>query len=216
MKNNKEVKVNNEFNFQPKPLKKGQTGLQEMSLLQGQYQEYIVTKTGYLVAVLSGTGINLDLLNEYEQTDIFEEYNAFLMANVAEAKGEIFQFLDMTVPVDFKPFILSWKKRYIDVKESDPDNEVLHNLIASYVDHYEREDSNHEMTTQEHFIVLKEKIKEKDYRSLQLAEKNLDEKVNIFKKSLETQFQHYDLIIRKLTGTEYKNVLHLFLNFNQA
>ncbi|MCY8497754.1 TrsD/TraD family conjugative transfer protein [Bacillus atrophaeus] len=205
-----------DFDFQPKELQKGQKTLQEMSIIQGQYQEYIVTKTGYLVTILSGTGVNLDLLNEYEQTDIFEEYNAFLMANVAEARGEVFQFLDMTIPVDFKPYILSWKKRYIEVKEEEPENELVRQLVASYIDHYEQEDAKHEMTTQGHFVVLKEKIKDKNYKSLQLAEKNLDEKAKNAKKSLETQFQHYDLLLRKMNAAECKRVLYLFMNFNQS
>ncbi|KKE78664.1 conjugal transfer protein [Bacilli bacterium] len=205
-----------EFNFKPKELNKGRESLQDMSLLQGQYQEYIVTKTGYLVSILSGTGINLDLLNEYEQTDVFEEYNAFLMSHVAESKGEIFQFLDMTVPVDFKPYILSWRKRYLEFKNTNPDNKIVANLIASYIDHYENEDANHEMTTQEHYVVLKEKIKDKNFMSLQFAEKNLSEKVEVIRKSLESQFQHYDLQVRKLNGYECKKVLHLFMNFNQS
>lgn len=203
-----------EFSFEPKKISKGKT-IQEMSLIQGQYQEYIVTKTGYLVTVLSGTGINLDLLNEYEQTDVFEEYNAFLMSNVAEVKDEIFQFLDMTVPVDFKPFILSWRKRYLEVKNDKAVNEVAKNLIASYVEHYEDQDSQSDMTTQEHYIVLREKIKHKDFKSLQLAESNLSEKAWVFKKALEDQFQHYDLIINILTGNQTRNVLHLFMNFNK-
>src|SRR5699024_11523724 len=56
--------------------------------MQGQYQEYIVTKTGYLITILSGTGVNLDLLNEYEQTDIFDEYNAFLMRSEERRVGK--------------------------------------------------------------------------------------------------------------------------------
>lgn len=208
--------VSNRFEFDPKGLSKGKQTLQDMSLLQGQYHEYIVTKTGYLVTILSGTGINLDLLNEYEQTDVFEEYNAFLMANVAESSGDVFQFLDMTAPVDFKPYILSWKKEYLSVIKREPENKVLRNLIASYINTYEMEDAAHEMTTKEHFVVLKEKIKDKDYKSLQFAEKNLGEKAEVFKKSLESQFSHYDLLIRKLNGAECKNVLHLFMNFNKA
>lgn len=205
-----------EFNFKPEELKKGKRSLQDMSMMQGQYQEYIVTKTGYLITILSGTGVNLDLLNEYEQTDIFDEYNAFLMSHVAESKGEVFQFLDMTVPVDFKPYILSWKKRYLEYKDNEPNDKVVANLIASYINHYEIEDANHEMTTQEHYVVLKEKIKDKNYMSLQFAEKNLTEKADVIRKSLESQFQHYDLQIRKLNAQECKNVLHLFMNFNAS
>src|SRR5699024_11992575 len=125
-----------------------------------------------------------------------------LMSNVAEVREDIFQFLDMTVPVDFKPYILSWRSRYLDVKETDPDNKVLHNLIASYVEHYEIEDEKSDMTTQEHYIILKEKIKDKNYKSLQLAEGNLTEKARNFKKALEDQFQHYDLLINILSGNE--------------
>lgn len=186
-----------------------------MSFLHGLFHEYVVTKTGYLVAILEGSGINLDLLSEYEQTDVFEEYNAFLMSHVAESKGEVFQFLDMTVPVDFRPYVLSWKKRYLDFKSKEPNNKVVANLIASYVNYYEEKESESEMTTQEHYIVLREKIKDKHLKSLEIAESNLTEKAEIIRRSLETQFQHYDLKIRKLNGNECKTTLHLFLNFNK-
>lgn len=204
-----------EFSFEPKALSKGKESLQEMSLLKGQYNDYVVTKTGYLVTVLSGTGINLDLLSDFEQTDVFDEYNAFLMGNVAESRGEIFQFLDMTVPVDFKPYVLGWKNRYLKAKEEQPENEVLSNLIASYILHYEDQDNNHEMNTQEHYVVLREKIKDKNYNSLQFAEKNLNEKAQVMIRALESQFEGYDLIINRLNGQESKKVLHLFMNFNQ-
>lgn len=205
-----------QFVFEPMPLEKGKKALQDMSLIQGQYQEYLVVKTGYLVAILEGSGLNLDLLSEYEQTDVFEEYNSFLMSNVAESKNDFFQFLDMTVPVNLKPYLNSWKARYLDAKEQQPDNKVLHNLIASYVDKFEKEEANHDMSTQSHYIVVRQKIKDKTYKALQFAEKNLNEQTQNIKRALEDQFQDYNLNVKKLNGEECKDVLYLFTNYNRA
>ena len=70
------------FDYEPQQLDLGKASIHDMSLIQAQYYDFLVTKTGYLVCLLKGTGINLDLLNASEQEDVFNEFNAFLMSTV--------------------------------------------------------------------------------------------------------------------------------------
>lgn len=71
------------FDYEPQQLDIGKESLHDMSLIQAQYYDFMVTKTGYLVCLLKGTGINLDLLNASEQEDVFNEFNAFLMRRIS-------------------------------------------------------------------------------------------------------------------------------------
>ena len=59
-------------------------------------------------------GVNMDLLAEYEQNNLFEDYRAFLMSN----NNESLQTISMTVPLDLKRFNIYWKKRYLNIKAS--------------------------------------------------------------------------------------------------
>jgi len=198
----------------PQTLKGDQNlSIQDMSLIQSQYLEFIVLKTGHLVAALSSSGINLELFSEYEQTDIFDDYGAFLISNFSHADAEDIQFNDMTVPVDFNPYLIGWKKRYIEaVKAGD---RIKQHLIASYLTHYEEISQRSEMTTKEHIIVLQEKLKDNQMESLESAAQNLLERSNEFIKALESTFERYELRCRLLTAKEYKEKLYLFLNFNR-
>lgn len=199
---------------QPGKLKGDQNqSIQDMSLIQSQYHEFIVLKNGYLVAALSSSGINLELFSEYEQTDIFDDYGAFLISNFSHADAEEIQFNDMTVPVDFNPYLIGWKKRYMEAVNQG--NKVKQHLIASYLTHYEQISQKSEMTTKEHIIVLREKIKDNKMVTLENAAQNLLERSNEFIKALESTFERYELHCRLLTAKEYKEKLYLFLNFNR-
>lgn len=187
--------------------------IQDMSMIHSQYHEFLVLKNGYLVAALSSSGINLELFSSYEQTDLFDDYGAFLISNFAQANSEDIQFNDMTVPVDFNPYLIGWKKRYIDaVDRGDP---VKQHLIASYIDHYERISQKSEMTTKEHLIILREELKDQSIDSLEHAAKHLLERSNDFMKALESTFERYELRCRLLNANEYKDKLYLFMNFNK-
>ena len=77
------------FDDEPKTLDKGKQSLQGMSLIEAQYNDFLVTKRGYLVVLLKVTGINLDLLTTTEQEDVFDEFNAFLMSTLGENSEEV-------------------------------------------------------------------------------------------------------------------------------
>ena len=98
-----------------------------MSLIKSIYQGYVVTKTRYLVAIIETTGINLELLNEEEQSYAFETSDTFLMNTLGDSSKEKQQYLDLPCPVNFEHYIFTYKKRYL--QETNP---ARKQLIASY------------------------------------------------------------------------------------
>lgn len=202
------------FDYEPKALSKGKQSLQEMSLIEAQYNDFLVTKRGYLVVLLKVSGINLDLLTTTEQEDVFDEFNAFLMSTLGENSGEMQQYLDITMPVDFSEYVLFWQHRYLTVLEEEPENEAKLALIASYVDTYTTIASSQEMTTKRHIVVLHEKIAKKHLASLEQTAIQLEEKVTLFIRQLENALSTYDVEARQLTAKECRDVLQHLMNFS--
>lgn len=210
---------NYEFTFVPSQLNKGKRSLEEMSVIQGQYQDYIVTKTGYLLSMIEVSGVNLDLLNAQEQADVFDDYNAFLIATLNEGTAQQ-QYIDKTTPVNLTNYVLFWKKRYLTVKEQQsqlPAQErgtltPMLNLIASYVHYYQELMANKEMTTKQHLIVISEKIKDKTFKSLEHARKELGDHSKGIIKAIGDTLGDYDIRARQLRGQEYKQVLKSLIN----
>lgn len=202
------------FDDEPKTLDKGKQSLQDMSLIAAQYNDFLVTKRGYLVVLLKVTGINLDLLTTTEQEDVFDEFNAFLMSTLGENSEEVQQYLDITMPVDFSDYILFWQHRYLSVLEEEPENEAKLALIASYVDTFSGVASSQEMTTKTHIVVLHEKIPKKHLASLEQTAIHLEEKVLLFIRQLENALSTYDVEARQLTAKECRKVLQHLLNFS--
>jgi hypothetical protein len=202
------------FDDEPKTLDKGKQSLQDMSLIEAQYNDFLVTKRGYLVVLLKVTGINLDLLTTTEQEDVFDEFNAFLMSTLGENSEEVQQYLDITMPVDFSEYILFWQHRYLTVLEEEPENEAKLALIASYVDTFSAIASSQEMTTKTHIVVLHEKIPKKYLASLEQTAIHLEEKVLLFIRQLENALSTYDVEARQLTAKECREVLQHLLNFS--
>ncbi|UYB50072.1 conjugal transfer protein (plasmid) [Lysinibacillus capsici] len=202
------------FDDEPKKLDKGKQSLQDMSLIEAQYNDFLVTKRGYLVVLLKVTGINLDLLTTTEQEDVFDELNAFLMSTLGENSEEVQQYLDITMPVDFSEYILFWQHRYLTVLEEEPENKAKLALIASYVDTFSGVASSQEMTTKTHIVVLHEKIPKKHLASLEQTAIHLEEKVLLFIRQLENALSTYDVEARQLTAKECREVLQHLLNFS--
>ncbi|WDV09353.1 TrsD/TraD family conjugative transfer protein [Lysinibacillus irui] len=202
------------FDDEPKTLDKGKQSLQDMSLIAAQYNDFLVTKRGYLVVLLKVTGINLDLLTTTEQEDVFDEFNAFLMSTLGENSEEVQQYLDITMPVDFSDYILFWQHRYLTVLEEEPENEAKLALIASYVDTFSGVVSSQEMTTKTHIVVLHEKIPKKHLASLEQTAIHLEEKVLLFIRQLENALSTYDVEARQLTAKECRKMLQHLLNFS--
>lgn len=198
-----------EFTFEPRTINKGKETIDDMSLIKSIYQGYVVTKTGYLVAIIETTGINLELLNEEEQSYAFETYNTFLMNTLGDSSKEKQQYLDITMPVNFEDYILAYKKRYL--QETNP---ARKQLIASYIDYFNSKVYRNEMSTKCHLLVIREKITDKSLTSLDKKVSDLDEKVNHYINRLEDAFEQHDLQAKKLYADEIIAVLKNLFNYN--
>lgn len=202
-----------EFTFVPKPIK-GKETISDMSLIHGMYKGYVVTKTGYLVALIEATGINLELLHEEEQTDVFDTFNSFLMSTLGDSSDEKQQYLDMTIPVDFDDYILSYKKRYLKEVESENPNMERAKLIASYIDDLIQKKNSQEMSTKKHLMVIRHKIKDKTISALDISVRDLDDKVTQYISRLEDAFDGYDLQAKKLYADEVLTINKNLMNFS--
>jgi len=199
-----------EFTFKPRPInQKGNETIDDMSLIQGMYKGYIVTKTGYLVAIIEMSGINLELLNNKEQTYAFETFNTFLMNTLGDSSNEQQQYFDMTMPVKFDDYILSYKKRYLE--EKNPERKKL---IASYIDDFNDKTVNNTMSTKRHFLVIKEKITDKSLENLEAKVQDTNEKVSNYINRLQDNFEQYDLQAKKLYPDEIIEILKNQFNYN--
>lgn len=202
-----------EYTYEPRKINNGKQTITDMSNIQAIYQNFLVTKTGYLVAIIETSGINLELLNEEEQTDVFDTYNTFLMTTLGDSSKEQQQYLDMTIPVDFNDYLLSYKKRYLDELEKDHGNAERAKLIASYIDDVTQKIQAQEMSTKKHLLVVKQPIKNKTYIHLNKASIDLNDKVTQYINRLEDAFDGYDLQAKKLHSDEIMAVLKNMMNF---
>lgn len=208
----KEKETNNDLQFSWKPRtinSKGKETIDDMSLIFAPYEDYLVTKTGYLVALIEITGINLELLNNAEQNYAFELFNTFLMNTLGDNSDEIQQYLDITMPVNFEDFILSYKKRYLT-----EENPARKRLIASYIDDMIDKTNHKEMNTKKHILVIREPLKDKTLANLEQKARDLDEKTRNYIAKLEDTFEQHDLQAKKLFADEVQKVLKNLFNFN--
>ncbi|MDN6501796.1 MAG: conjugal transfer protein, partial [Tetragenococcus koreensis] len=187
--------------------------IDEMSMIQGLYQNYEVTKTGNLIAILEISGVNLDLLNDSEQENVFEEYSAFLMSTVGEGINDSIQFIEPTIPVDMNNYLNGLKKNYLKLKRESPEQTFKIQLLASYIDHYTEIQNSKSMTTKQHLLVIKVPIKDKTFESLELAASLLDEKTEQIKRDLQNSMIDYDLSVKTLNAREISNILQNLINF---
>ena len=187
--------------------------LQDISPIEGIYSDFVLLKTSELIVMIKVDGVNMDLLAEYEQNSLFEDYGAFLMSN----SNESLQTVSMTVPLDLKGYNLYWKKRYLDIKNSKTENleskKHLQQLIAANCLHYQDIALNSELTTQQHIVVLSQKIQKRTLTELSKAEKELREKMLKVKNSIESMLESYDVNLEILSTKETILTLHRFIDF---
>lgn len=198
-----------EFTWRPRKINKHSETIEDMSIIQAPYMDFVVTKTGYLISMIEISGINLELLNDEEQTYVFDTYNAFLMNTLGDNSSETQQYLDMTMPVDFDRYILSYKKRYL--LENNP---ARKRLIASYIYDLQEKIRHNEMSTKRHILVIKEKIKESSLLALESSASELNAKILTYQNRLEDDFESYDVQAKKLYADEIQIILKHLINFN--
>lgn len=213
LKNTKAKKSKLEWNYQPPKINGGKQTIDDMSLVAGMYENYEVTKTGNLVGILEVSGINLDLLNDNEQQDVFSDYGAFLMSTLGEGVDDSLQFIEPTIPVNMTEWLNGLKRKYLDLKNKHPEEEFKIQLIASYLDHFTTVQNSKNMTTKQHLLIVKVPIKDKTMESLDLAVNNLDEKINQVKRDLENALTDFDLTAKVLSSQEVQEILKNLINF---
>ena len=166
------------FTWKPRPInKKGKETINDMSLIQATYEDVVITKTGYLIGMIEMTGINLELLNDEEQEDTFDTFNAFLMNTLGDSSNEVQQYIDTTSPVNIDDYLLSYKKRYLT-----EENSAKKQLIASYIYDINQKSKAKEMNTKRHILIVKEKITDKSLVSLENKAQDLKDKIRNYKK----------------------------------
>lgn len=198
------------FTWQPRPInKKGKETINDMSLIQSTYQDILITKTGYAVGMIEISGINLELLNDEEQTDTFDTFNTFLINTLGDSSNEVQQWIDTTSPVNIDDYLLSYKKRYLM-----EENEAKKQLIASYIQDLTQKSKAKEMNTKRHILIVKEKITDKSLVSLETKAQDLKDKIRNYISRLENSFEQYDLQAKQLFADEVKQVLKNQMNYN--
>lgn len=190
--------------------------LQDISPIEGIYSDFVLLKTNELIVMIKVEGVNMDLLAEYEQNSLFEDYGAFLMST----NNESLQTVSMTVPLDLKQYNKYWKKRYLEVKNSKMENleakKHLQQLIAANCLHYQNIELNSELTTQQHLVVLNQKIDKRTLVELGKAEKELRGKMAKVKNSLESMLEAHDVNLEILSTKETISTLHRFIDFKYS
>jgi len=190
--------------------------LQDISPIEGIYSDFVLLKSDELIVMIKVEGVNMDLLAEYEQNSLFEDYGAFLMSNTNES----LQTVSMTVPLDLKRYNLYWKKRYLDIKNSKMENteakKHLKQLIVANCLHFQEIALNSELTTQQHIVVLSQKLKRRTLIELGNAEDQLREKMVKVKNSIESMLEAYDVNLEILSTKEIISTLHRFIDFKYS
>lgn len=213
LKNTKVKKSKLAWDYEPPKINGGKQTIDDMSLVAGMYENYEVTKTGNLVGILEVSGINLDLLNDNEQQDVFSDYGAFLMSTLGEGVDDSLQFIEPTIPVNMTEWLNGLKRKYLDLKNNHPEAKFKIQLIASYLDHFTTVQNSKNMTTKQHLLTVKVPIKDKTMASLDLAVNNLDEKINQIKRDLENSLTDFDLTAKPLSSQEVQEILKNLINF---
>lgn len=184
--------------------------IQEDSLILGFYKDYAVTKDGYVCGGLKVTGINTELLTKFEQNDLLEEYSSFISTSLHDEP----MIKTITEPVNISSYLNSlYKEVLIDKKENGGTSSRRGQLIASRILFIEDQISKGEMSTKQHYIYFKEKIKENNVIQLDHAVDSLYEKININKESLTQAFSHYGLEVRPLLQEEYINQFYAIYDY---
>jgi hypothetical protein len=206
----------NELNwdYEPPKINDKKETIDDMSLIVGMYGNYIVSKTGNLIGIMEVSGVNLDLLNDTEQEDVFNDYGAFLMTTLGDGVDDSIQFIEPTVPVNMTEYLNGLKKKYLYLQQTHPEQTFKIQLIASYIDHFTAIQNAKNMTTKQHLMIVKVKIKDKSLESLDLAVQHLDEKMNQVKRDLENALTDFDLTAKNLTNQEVIQILKNLINYN--
>ena len=190
----------------------GEMSFNDISPLMGVYSDFVYLKEHALVTIIQVTGINIDLMSTSEQNTLFDDYGTFLAQNAYYFP----QTLSMTMPIKMGPYLMKWKKQYIQSTQNPEINENLRELRASYLYEYQKAETNLNLASKVHFVILKEKLKEPTLDCLHLSENKLKEKREEVMRSLREVLEKYDSQQEILNAHEALSVLHLFLDYKSS
>jgi len=213
MKNKVNKALDKQWIYELPPFNTEKQTIDDMSLIVGMYGNYIVTRTGYLVGIIETSGINVDLLSDTEQTDVFDSYNTFLISQTSSQPGEDNQFVELTIPVDMEEYIFNLKVKYVEAMSASKPNMYLINLIASYIDYYSNLQSRQSMSTKKHLIIVRTKIKSRHVEDLEIARSMLNEKIDSTMRSINASLIDTDIVSDVLAANDVLYVLKTFINF---
>lgn len=186
--------------------------IQDLSPIEGVYSDFVLLKNNKLVSIIEVPGINFDLLAEYEQNRLFEDYGAYLAQN----SHYNIQELSSTIPVDMKFFNMEWKRNYIEIKDRSDFNEHRKQLVASYVNEFSSIELNSDLTVKQHSVVITEKLNDRTLDALKNTEQRLREKVKELSSSLKDILESYDIEPVILNAKEILLMLHRLFDFKDS
>ena len=184
----------------------------EISPVGGVYSDFIYLKEGALITMIRVKGVNFDLLSDYQQDVIFDEYGAFLAQNIHYHP----QTVSMTVPIKMTDFLMKWKMQHIKSENDKTVSPDLKQLRASYLYEYQKTETDLKMAVKSHFIVLKEKIKKPTLEYLQEAETKIREKREEIMRAIGQVLDSYDSHQEILNAKEALSVLHQFFDYKTS
>lgn len=189
--------------------------LNEMSPFKGLYGDKLVTKENELIAMIRIEGINMDLMAEYEQNCLFEDYGTFLAS-----LDEKIQTISMTVPLNTDRYELYWKRRVLEVEADDSKSpEVKKNLlqlISNEILHMQKISIDRQLTSKMHLLTISKKIKGTLMEDLKRAEIDLNDAIHRYRKSITEFMGTEDVDIEVLSADEILQTLQRFTDFKYS
>ncbi|KGX85182.1 hypothetical protein [Pontibacillus litoralis] len=184
----------------------------DISPIEGVYSDFIYLKEHALVTIVKVKGVNFDLLSQYEQNTIFDEYGAFLAQNIHYHP----QTVSMTVPIKMSEFLRKWKMQHIKSFQQPDINEDLKQLRASYLYEYQKTETDLSMSVKAHFVILKEKLRKPTLEDLHEAENKLIAKREEIIRAIHQVLDAYDSDQEVLSANEALSVLHQFFDYKTS
>lgn len=184
----------------------------DLSPIAGVYSDFIYLKEHALVSMIKVKGVNVDLMSDFEQNVLFDEYGAFLAQNVQYYPETV----SMTTPIKMKDYLRKWKVQHIKSSQDPEVSDPLKQLRASYLYEYQKTETDLNMAVKSHFIVLKETLKKPTLDDLHVAEKKLREKTEEIMRAINQVLSAYDGLQEVLSANEALSVLHQLLDYKTS
>ncbi|GAF66453.1 hypothetical protein BTS2_3354 [Bacillus sp. TS-2] len=184
----------------------------DISPIEGVYSDYIYLKDNTLISMIKVKGVNFDLLSEYQQETLYDEYGAFLAQNVHYKP----QTVSMNIPIKMSEYLRKWKLQYIKSVQDSNVNDNLKQLRASYLNEYQMAETNLQMAVKAHFIVLMEPVKKPTLESLQESELRLSQKTEEIKSAIHHVLDSFDSEQEILNASQMLSVLHQFFDYKSS